>query len=320
MANLYLLTMLWGLGDVLCTTAAMRALRAADPEAQIIFRTFMKGRRPLEYDHPREAGAGGAPDEMLWHNPDVHMIIDPKDPVPPHLYKAITFEYVRVRGRSLDAPLQAGYFDNLGLPWDATTRFDALYYITEQEIIDGKQTLHELSKWLGRFCVLTPRCGWAGKMWQDDGWALLIDRLLERHWMPVILSGRPMAGAPWNRCVNLTGQLDIRAAAGILNASEAVVTIEGAMAHLRFALGRPAVVLTCATRYGLQVWAPPELCIEIRNAADCDPCMWRREHVRGNVSTYPGNIKECPAGQSLRDVSGEDVWPAVEKHLEEVCD
>ncbi len=316
--NRYLLTMLWGLGDVLCTTPAMRALRAAEPDAEIIFQTYVKGRRPLEYDHPRGAGAGGAPDEMLWDNPDVHQIIDPKDPRPGGVLKAVTFEYVRVGAPSLDVPLQAGYFDNLGLPWDASTRFDAHYYPRDEELGAAAELLCRGTSPHEQFCVLMPRCGWAGKNWATEGWADLIYLLLRHGWMPVILNGRRLTGPPWDRGLNLSGTLDIRQTAAVLAKAQAMVTVEGGMTHLRFALGKPAVVLTCATRYGLQVWAPPELLTEVRNADDCDPCMWRREHIRGKTDTYPGNIRECPKGRSLRDLTGEDVWPAVEKHLEEV--
>ena len=67
---------LWGLGDVLCTTPAVRAYRAAYPQDRIVFRTYVKGVRRLEYDHGRLPGAGGAPDEMLWDNPNIDAIID----------------------------------------------------------------------------------------------------------------------------------------------------------------------------------------------------------------------------------------------------
>ena len=99
--------------------------------------------------------------------------------------------------------------------------------------------------------------------------------------------------------------------------ADAMVCTEGGLSNLRFALGKPAVVLTCATRIGLQVWAPPELCTEIRNEQLCEPCMWRLDHVAGKADAPPGKTTHCPQGRTLRDVTAETVWPTVRRHLQE---
>lgn len=308
------MTLGWGLGDVLCTTPALRALKEREPDAYIIYRTNVQGRRRLEYDPlSGPPGSGGAPDEMLRHNPLIDQIIDMGDKEPAH-DAAITFRYAWPAGPSLDYPLQAHFFENLGLP--VPERFDADYFIMPDEAAAAasRLALHEGE----RLCALTPRVGWAGKAWSDAGWSDIIDRLRLEGWTPVIFSGTRLSGLPWSRCLNLSGQLNIRQTAPILIRCHAMLATEGGLSNLRFALRKPAVVLTCATQFGVQVWAPPELCIEYRNPQECEPCMWRNGHAQatGHYSGPPGETAGCPRGKSLRDLAGNDVWPILRSHLE----
>jgi len=292
-------------------------LKQAEPDCHIIFRTYVKGRRRLEYDQAGQPGSGGAPDEMLWDNPNIDQLIDFNDPLPRGDHKGVALLYARVGGPPLDVPLQARYFEQLGLPWTAETRFEADYFIREQERADAAELLRHHNTFATRWCVITPRCGWAGKMWNDEGWSQLIFGLLDEGFTPITLAGHRLHGAPWSATVNLTGQLDMRYSAAILERADAMVCTEGGLSNLRFALRKTAVVLTCATRIGLQVWAPPELCTEIRNEQLCDPCMWRLGHIAGKADCPPGKTTLCPQGRSLRDVGPEAIWPAVRRHLEE---
>jgi hypothetical protein len=311
-AEVYLLDMRWGLGDVLCCTPAIRALWQRERDATILFRTITKGRHRVEYDPPGGApGSGGAPDEMLWFNPYIDRILDvdeatPRGVTPTELY------YVKYGGPPLDRPLQGRYFDCLGLPWP--DRFDLDYYIQDYERADAAALLLEQGG-SAPYCVLTPRVGWPGKMWSDEGWTYIVGRLRESGWTPVVMAGRRLQGRPWADAMNLSGTLDVRQTAGVLDACEAMVCTEGGLAHLRFALGKPALVLTCATSYKVQVWAPPELFTEVRNSVWCDPCMWRFGHVEGRPGTPPGNTHDCPRGITLRDLSGEAVWAVLRGRL-----
>jgi len=310
----YLLSLHWGLGDVLCSTAAVRALKEREPDCAIFYRTLTKGRHRLEYDPPGgEPGSGGAPDEMLWHNPNIARILDVSEQASPAMGE-YDLLYVRVGDRPLDIPLQARMFDIVGLPWDEETRFDADYYLQPHEAEEAAQRLPDGAL----YCALTPRVGWPGKMWTDDGWTWVISKLREEGWTPVIIAGRQLQAQPWDSALNLSGTMDVRKTAAVLDRCQAMLAIEGGMANLRFALRKPAVVLTCATHYGLQVWAPPELATEVRNSQWCDPCMWRGLHVAGKARVPPGNIGDCPAGRSLRDVWPVEVWPVLLKHVEAV--
>jgi len=316
----HVLRILWGLGDVLCTTPALRAFRAAHPRDRIVFRTHVKGARRLEYDAPdRPAGSGGAPDEMLWDNPNIDAIIDADN----HERQGEHVEEIELRYAwygcpPLDEPLQARYFDCLGLPRPADGRYSADYFMRDMERRDAAYLLEYHNKWAYHFCALTPRVGWVGKTWRDDGWVEIMQRLHARGWTPVILAGRHLQQREWDDCgaINLSGQLDMRMTAAVLERCQAMLATEGGLTNLRFALRGRAVVLTCATSFQTQVWAPPELCTEVRNPDRCEPCMWRGPHSQGITDGPPGNIAKCPTGRTLRDLDADFVWPFLEKDLD----
>ncbi len=312
----YLIRLPWGLGDVLCSTAALRELKKLDPTNNIIYQTLVKGRRRLEYDAPgRPMGSGGAPSEFLLHNPNVDMILDVDDPAP-MMQTTVDLAYGNFGGESLDHPFQSKFFDKLGLPWDETTRFGADYYMTPEEEEWTIAELDQLAPGHERFCALVPKCGWAGKMWTGDGWTAIVENLPDYGWKPVVFSGRKLHGPPWTATLNMSGRLDMRQTAAMLSRCGAMLTIEGCLSNLRFALGLSAVVLTCATKFGVQVWAPPELAIEVRSVLDCEPCMWRGEHMLGKHGVPPANTRGCPVGRSIRDVPASDVWRILEESLQ----
>lgn len=321
-----IINLAWGLGDVLLSTSAIRQFKALHPDVPIIYRTYRHNRTDryrLSYDK-------GTPAQMLEGNPDIDQVIDWFDPIPT---PSVSYEmrYAWFGGPSLDYPIQAHYWENLGLEWEPGQRFDAYYYLTDREREWARGRFSPLS-----LLALTPHGGWAGKMWTDAGWAEVIAFALKEGITPVIMAGDRLHRTPWDQrgVLNLSGELDIREAAAVLEAADYAVMIEGGMSNLRFALGKPAILLTCATLVGLQIWTPPELTTEIRMEVPegqdsqlfvttsgfpqalptelqeslvacvaCEPCMWRREHVtKRDPKLPPASTRYCPQGRSLRDV------------------
>lgn len=319
--------LMWGLGDVLLSTSALRAYRQLHPGERIIYRTYTENKGQgyrLEYPN-------GHPAEMLYGNPDIDKIIDVREPhpIPARLVK---LRYAWFGGPSLDYPIQAHFYENLGLPWEKGQRFDSHYYITEDERTWARERLLDR----GPFLALSPDGGWPGKLWHDRHWGELIAWAVEQGLQPIVMGGRRLGGPPWDRVgvINLTGQLNMRQSGAVLDAADYAVLIEGGLSNLRFALGKPTILLTCATQVGLQIWTPPELTTEVRMwfdagggagypavgdprwtdvASACEPCMWRRDHIKKHTrNVVPASIKDCPKGRSLRDVPASVVIEALE--------
>lgn len=314
----------WGLGDVLLTTSAIREYKRLNPDDVIYYETFVANRTgAYQTEYPN-----GFPAEMLLWNPDIAQIIDWGAPPPERPDRIINFHYAEFGGPSLDYSIQAHFWENMGLTWEPGQRFDSHYYLHEYEVDWVRSMIG--NGWIDEgLLVLTPQTGWPGKAWNDAGWFGLIDWALREGLHPVILAGHKLAGARWNSLgvVNLSGQLNMRQSAAVLSLAEHAVMTEGGLSNLRFALGKPAVLMTCATQVGVAIWTPPELTTEVRawqtpdgdafygakplndgNTPACESCMWRREHVKSRrADVPPASIRDCPADRSLRDVPVEAV-------------
>jgi hypothetical protein len=312
----------WGLGDVLLTTSAIRRYKDLRPLVPIIFQTYTHNRTDryhVQYEK-------GCPGEMLWHNPDIDQIIDVGEPHPTPA-TVVEMRYAWFGGPSLDYPIQAHYWDNLGLEWGPGQRFDSHFYLTDDERDWASKTLHNGMRTL----AIAPACGWPGKEWRRDRWADLIRWATGEAYEVAVLAGERLTGPPWDQrgVLNLTSKLDMRQTAAILDAAQQAVLIEGGLSNLRFALGRPTILLTCATQVGVQIWTPPELTTETRMwqaqagprpgfapwpETACEPCMWRGEHPKKHTRNVPpASLEACPPGRSLRDVPAEIIIEALQK-------
>ena len=183
-----LIELSWGLGDVLLATSAIRRLREMRDDLTIRFRTYGFNRGPnyqLEYPN-------GCPAEMLYHNPDIDEIVDWARPLPP-VEAIIPLRYAWFGGPSLDYPIQAHYWENLGLEWEEGQRFDAVYTVTDNDLAWAH---HRLRSADGPSLVITPQTGWAGKAWTDEGWGGLIAWARNNGVTPVVMAGHRLNGAP----------------------------------------------------------------------------------------------------------------------------
>ena len=322
-AGTLLVELAWGLGDVLLTTSALRRYKELHPGADIVYRTYTANRT----DRYKVTYDKGHPAEMLYGNPDIDHIADVTEPLG-HVAKpaVIKFRYAWFGGPSLDYPIQAHFWENLGLEWEPGQRFDSYFYLTAQEREWAAKVRGTAERPL---VALAPVCGWPGKEWRQDRWAEVIRWATESGYEVAVLAGERLTGPPWDQrgVLNFSSRLDMRQTAAILDAAEKAVLIEGGLSNLRFALGRPTILLTCATQVGLQIWTPPELTTEVRMVLNaypaiigpgisvkpaCEPCMWRLEHPKTHtVNVAPASISGCPEGRSLRDVPASIVIEAL---------
>src|SRR3990167_11223963 len=144
----------WGLGDVLLSTSAIRRYKELNPDAPIVFQTYKHNRTDrysLEYEK-------GCPAEMLYGNPDIDAIIDWFEPHPaPALVREL--RYAWFGGPSLDYPIQAHFWENLGLEWTPDQRFDAFYCLTGPERQAASRLLPGDG---GPYLGIAPHTGWPG--------------------------------------------------------------------------------------------------------------------------------------------------------------
>jgi hypothetical protein len=300
-------------GDVLLTTPAIRRFKALNPDVDVVFHT-RKFPRSESYSSSYDRGAPG---EMLHHNSDLAYVMDwgerPKPEWEPTA--AVTMHYAGFGGPSLDYPIQAHYYENLGLAWEPGQRFDAIYQVTDEEREWAERVLPSAGE---PYLVLTPHTGWLGKGWRREAWLELAVWATDHGYTPVIMAGERQPQFTRRGTLNLAGDLTWRQNGAILERAQHMVATEGGLSNLRAAVGGKQLLLTCATQVGVAVWYPPELIRELRWWRDadgnvtaddlggepaCESCMWRREHVkfqRGDVP--PASLAQCPAGISLRDL------------------
>lgn len=270
----------------------------------------------------------GAPGEMLEHNSDIAYIMDWAEK--PNLEwepaAQVSMHYAAFGGPSLDYPIQAHYYENLGLTWEPGQRFDAIYNITDQE---REWAAGKLPLTGGPYLALTPHTDWPGKAWRKEAWLELSIWAGANGITPVIMAGQPHPQFSRRGTLNMTGELSWRQNAALLERIDYMVATEGGLSNMRAAVGGKQLLLTCATQIGVAVWYPPELTTELRywydpakegkespytaearlgpsemRDAACESCMWRREHVTGHhrSTVPPAKINQCPQGRSLRDI------------------
>lgn len=318
----------WGAGDVLLSTPAIHRFKELHPEVDVVFHT-RKYTRGHAYTSPY---GHGAPGDMVAHNPDIAHVMDwgerPKEEWEP--MAAVTMVYAGAgtpyASHSLDYPIQAHYYECLGLDWKPGQRFDAVYNITDSE---REWAAGKLPASGGPYIVLTPHTDWPGKAWRKEAWLELAIWASANGLTPIILAGTVLPQFSRRGTLNVAGDLTWRQNAAILERADYMVATEGGLSNLRAAVGGKQLLLTCATQVGVTVWMPPETTTELRywydpakeghelpytayprglpstvEEAGCEPCMWRRDHRNGVRKSMvpPAQIGQCPPARSLRDL------------------
>lgn len=193
---------------------------------------------------------------------------------------------------------------------------EAVYHVPITE--DDRSLVNDLLEDQGiygsrRLVAINPVALWETKLWRNERFAALADRLIRDEQVDVVFTGGPddrpvaaeiqkMMTAP---AANLAGKTSLTQLAALYRQSQVLITTDTGPMHLAAAVGTPVVALFGPTApwrtgpfgEGHQV---------IRTAPPCSPCFRRR----------------CDAHQCrcMKEITVEMVWDAVNGLLAEIIE
>jgi heptosyltransferase-1 len=158
-----------------------------------------------------------------------------------------------------------------------------------------------------RFVAVNPVAFWETKLWEEEKFAELCDRIHRELGIEVILTGG--AAGPLDRiralmttkAVNLGGRTTLRELACLYQQAALVITTDSGPMHLAAGVGTPVIALfgpTDPVRTG-PYGAGHRV---IRHRLDCMPCFRRR----------------CETRNCMREIAVEEVFTATEEMLAEI--
>lgn len=155
------------------------------------------------------------------------------------------------------------------------------------------------------FVAINPVAFWETKLWQDEKFARLADRIIEELRVPVVFTGGAgekriarIQSFMRNPSISLEGQTSLKELAYLYRLSTLIVTTDSGPMHIAAAMGTPAVALFGPTD-PLRTGPYGRGHTIIRSDMDCSPCF----------------RKECDTERCMKDITVEDVLEAVKKKI-----
>jgi heptosyltransferase I len=158
-----------------------------------------------------------------------------------------------------------------------------------------------------RFVAISPVAFWETKLWEDEKFAGLCDRIREELGIGVVLTGgeagplERIRGQMRTKAVNLGGRTTLRELAGLYKQAALLVTTDSGPMHLAAAVGTPVVALfgpTDPARTG--PWGTGHRII--RRGLSCSPCLRKR----------------CETPRCMTEISVGEVFTAVKEIMGEI--
>ena len=153
------------------------------------------------------------------------------------------------------------------------------------------------------FVSVNPVAFWDTKLWEDDKFARLCDRITEELKMKVVFTGgrnrktveriRSLMNFP---SADLTGRTTLRDLAYLYKLSDLIITTDSGPMHVSAAVGTPTVALFGPTD-PVRTGPYGEGHTVIRRNLPCSPCF----------------LKKCETKKCMKEISVEDVFQAVKK-------
>lgn len=155
-----------------------------------------------------------------------------------------------------------------------------------------------------RFVTVNPVALWKTKLWEDEKFARLCDRITGDLHISVILTGSSgeeparIQSLMKTSAVNLGGKTTLRDLAYLYQLSSLLITTDSGPMHLAAAVGTPVVALfgpTDPNRTG--------------------PCGKGHRIIRKDLPCSPCFLKKCDTAQCMRDITVLEVFASVEEKL-----
>jgi ADP-heptose:LPS heptosyltransferase len=242
------------LGDVLCTTPALRELRKKYPEAHIRYVTH-ESSRPI-----------------LVCNPDVDEVVESND------------------GKYADQIINFAYPMNEGYPYSPMTRHLTQYFAenAQVELSSDQPVLNllpddvvvlEHQKPVITFAVKT---GWSEyKEWPLERWEELIQLFPEYQFIQLGAPGEPLVEGAQHLC----GKLTLRESFSVLQQSDLFIGLDSSFNHVTRALDVPAVIMFGSTS---PIGSGYDTNTNLWSDYECSPC-YRENNA---ISVHP--MPPCP--------------------------
>jgi heptosyltransferase I len=155
-----------------------------------------------------------------------------------------------------------------------------------------------------QFVAVSPTALWKTKLWQDENFALLCDRITEELKIRVVLTGSNrmelarIQSMMRNPAANLGAETTLRDLAYLCQRSSLLITTDSGPMHIAAAMGTPVIALfgpTDPSRTGPYGKGHTVL----RKDLPCSPCF----------------LKKCDLTQCMHDITVEEVFRTVKEKL-----
>jgi heptosyltransferase-1 len=184
----------------------------------------------------------------------------------------------------------------------------------QNELSDGVETVRSQGdstesgrgrKAKGRFVAVSPVALWETKLWEDNKFAELGDRICRELGIDVILTGgeagplEKIKARMKTVAVNLGGRTTLRELASLYRNAALVITTDSGPMHIAAAVGTPVVALFGPT-----------------DPARTGPYGRGHRIIRSGLSCSPCFRKHCTPPRCMTEITVEDVFTAVKEILE----
>jgi 3-deoxy-D-manno-octulosonic-acid transferase/heptosyltransferase-1 len=155
-----------------------------------------------------------------------------------------------------------------------------------------------------RFVAISPVALWDTKLWEDEKFARLCDRIAEEIKVKVVFNGKDRGKLEYiqslmkSSSINLGGETTLRDLAWLYRLASVLITTDSGPMHIAAAMGTPAIALFGPT-----------------DPARTGPYGNGHTVIRKKMNCSPCFLKKCDSKKCMRDITVEEVFHAVEEKL-----